>query len=85
MTYTDEDVQRLVDACKNLGRITHNRSVWIESTSIDHVKQALAPFQPDPDAELVEQVRRFDFSGLKDIERYKAIIAAVREHDRGKG
>lgn len=86
MTYTDKDVQRLVHACEDLDRITHNRSIWIESDRIDYIRQALRPFQPDPDAELVREIGDILYapSGVSLNARSQALIAAVREHDRRK-
>lgn len=81
-----EDVQRLVEAATNIldpGRAESNgyRCIGLESITADYLRDALAPFQPDPDAELVETVRHLRESHPNYPEHCRAIIAAVRDHD----
>lgn len=81
--WTVDDVHRLVEAVKEIKSSGH-----IHHYTLDI---ALAPFQPDPDEELVKAIQdiRFepdqDFSPIR-IDATRRIIAAVRDHDaKAKG
>lgn len=86
-TYTDDDVQRLVDAaravCDHLHRALLSSQLLPQYVELDN---ALAPFQPDPDDELAMAVKAIchgaNYSG---DERWHHIIQVVREHDRKAG
>jgi hypothetical protein len=86
--WTVDDVQALVSASMKVDDMYRAHCVVPEY--IESLQTALAPFQPDPDAELVLRARVIldeDGSGFRDEwvdPRIRAIIAAVREHDRGK-
>lgn len=81
--YTDGDVQRLVDFVKT---ISEDHRTSLAGSHWSDLKNALKPFHPDPDADLIEKInelRKNITPSVFDI-RTRAIIAAVREHDRGK-
>ncbi len=54
MTYTPEDVKRLVKAAE----YTIEKAM-VAGLHLGTLKYALAPFQPDPEAELVERIALF--------------------------
>ena len=55
--YTDDDVQRLVEAAQAV--CDHLHGALLTSQLLPQyveLENALAPFQPDPDAELIEKI-----------------------------
>ena len=77
-TYTDADVQALVDAATEaVPRISASNQL-----ARGKLLAALDPFQPEPDAELVQTVKGIchgaNYAG---DERWNHIIQVVREHD----
>ena len=78
--WTVDDVQQLVEAASSVLNDEHTKlrgSLWHE------LRTALAPFQPDPDAELVTQIQRIRSGDgiIQQDDTNRAIIAAVRDHD----
>jgi hypothetical protein len=73
--WTDEDVERLVEAA-GVALKKLDPSYDITGPAL---AKALAPFQPDSDEELNQQIT--DLRGQSDYRDNAAIIAAVRAHD----
>lgn len=87
--YTDDHVTSLVAIAQAVVQdIEANRCDYATSGTVYRLlREALAPFEEDPDAELIEQLGERISAGMDQPfdKRARDILAFVREHDRKGG